>query len=172
MWFTEVVERGQAGRARPAPELAEEALLPFGAEPVREARSPPSRLSCSTQSACVPDAVDVEVLVRLEGEVVPRILDLEHRDVAFAVPYQFWVQLCAPVQRVAGHEDQVGRARRADRRDGRVRRAHPLLGGHVVRLVHEAEDHPRVALERRSRGGPEVGEVGVGHRRRADQRVP
>jgi hypothetical protein len=64
--------------------------------------------------------------------------------VAFGVPYQLSDQLCAPVQALPGTRIS-SRARGADRRDRGVRRGEPLLGRHVVRLVHQPEQHARIA---------------------------
>ena len=104
----------------------------------------------------------VEILVNVVGVVVGRIDDAEHGGgVAGAVPG------CKPGPRagpgIAGDQDEIIRAGRANGGDGRIGGRDPLLGGQGVGLVHQVEDHMRIGFVVAGQARPEIGEGRVGN---------
>ena len=114
-------------------------------------------------------AVAIEILVHLECIVVQRIVDragIDRRRIAAAGP----APCTGPVG--AGHQDFLCRADLADGRDRGVVDLRLLLGGLLVRLVHQAEDDVGIAFERRRHIAPERGKTAGGRAAGANQVAP
>ena len=116
-----------------------------------------------------PAEVGVEVQVHVEGEVVGWVLD-RGEDVGvgrYARGGDVGPVLGAGVA-ISGRKDELLRAGRSDAVDGGLVVREDELRGHVVRLVHDAEDEVGVVAEGRGQLGPERlelrrrGGVGVG----------
>lgn len=105
--------------------------------------------------------------MNFHDKVVARVHEVQQsRGIGGAVPGLTPGVRAGP--RVAGHRNQVGGAGGANGGSGGIGGADPLLRGHGVGLVHQAENDMIVAFVQVCQTAPEIGEGAVGHLRAAD----